>query len=79
MTIDDVKAELARGQAEAVRMLDAWLSSVGGRELRISRDYASRTYCLVLRDGLAIFGRFSGDSPEACRANAAEAIRSEIG
>ena len=79
MTIEDVKAEIARGQVEAVRMLDEWCSRSGGREVLLVRNY-SRTFTLWLRDpaGRGSPREFTGESPEAARANAAEAIRGEL-
>lgn len=71
MTIEDVKAELARGQAEAVRMLDEWVKKFPGSTYAVSD-----TCCLLISDSR--MRRFVGDSPEAARANAAEAIRGEL-
>lgn len=81
MTEADIKAELARGQAEAVRMLDRWIVMAEGRSWEIRHSYGGRPgfTCEMfdsLRDRNPML--FRGDSPEAARANAAEAIRGEL-
>ena len=81
MTVDDVKAELARGQAEAVRILDAWSRAKPGRMVALNHWLDGRFEILIGDDYRGRFGDrryFLGDSPEAARANAAEAIRFEI-
>ncbi len=80
MTIDDVKAEIERGQAEAVKMLDRW-GFARGKDRRVEFCNIDGK-CVVELFDPAWQGRklrsFYGDSPEAARANAAEAIRSDL-
>ena len=76
MTIDDVKAELARGQGAAVEMLDRWASK-GYRSWYVEHQFGDKWRCGLLdneREGRYVYG----DSPEAARANAAESVRHEL-
>lgn len=81
MTIEEVKVELARGQAEAVRMLDAWVAQGDLRSwsVHVVLYPGGPEWRCVLRYTMGS-PRYTatGDSPEAARANAAEAIRSEL-
>lgn len=80
MSEDEIRAAIARGQAEAVRMLDEWVRADGKREQRLAH-WGEAPFACVLRDVDDMGERwraFTGDSPEAARANAAEAIRGEL-
>lgn len=77
MSEDEIRAAIARGQAEAVRMLDRWVAGALNREIQLSNRYGGRFCCELI--GQTRRSRvFWGDSPEAARANAAEAIRGEL-
>jgi hypothetical protein len=73
----DIKAELARGQAEAVRMLDAW-AGAGKFRAWVTKNIDGNWYCLLEDGGADTCRIHHSTTPEAARANAAEAIRSEV-
>jgi len=80
MTTQEIEAELARGQLEAVRMLDAWVALAKGRSWEVRNRYDGCWQVLLMGDfkGTSDGRLVLGDSPEAARANAAEAIRGEL-